>query len=125
MAEYYHSFDIDPDRLMRKKFLELHKRGEVNFSYMNYLYLCSIFYEKYFEREEHSDGKFSVHSKFIKALTGFEHSYITKNDEFAIKFFKVLCKKLEKFEKITQREIYESMLSNKEMKEILFSLEPL
>jgi len=125
MAEYYHSFDIDPDRLMRKKFLELHKRGEVNFSYMNYLYLCSIFYKKYFESEEHSDGKMSAHSKFIKALTGFEHSYITKNDEFAIKFFKVLCKKLEKFEKITQREIYESMLSNKEMKEILFSLEPL
>ena len=125
MAEYYHSFDIDPDRLMRKKFLELHKRGEVNFSYMNYLYLCSIFYKKYFERKEHSDGKFSVHSKFIKELTGFEHSYITKNDEFAVKFFKVLCKKLEKFEKITQREIYESMLSNKEMKEILFSLEPL
>lgn len=125
MAEYYHSFDIDPDRLMRKKFLELQEKGEIKFSFINYLYLCSNFYKKYFERKESNDGKISVHSKFIKELKGFENAYITNNDEFAEKLFKVLCKKLEKFERISQREIDESMLSNKEMKEILSSLEPL
>lgn len=125
MTEYYHSYDIDPDRLLRKKFRELHDKGEIKFSHISYLYLCSHFYKKYFEREERSDGKISVNSKFIKELNGFENAYIKNNDEFAEKFFKVLCKKLEKFERVSNREITESMLSNKEMKEILSSLEPL
>jgi len=120
MSEFKSAFDIDPERLLKKKYIEMYKSGELSFSYIKFIQICSEFWKFYFVNREVEEWVFRY--KFIDDLEGFENTYIIYCDEFAEKFFRIFSSKLINHKRIGQSEIQFAMLDVYEMQEILSSI---